>query len=83
VPHGHGHRHSGEPAHDRPRGPAFGATLAAFDTGIGTGASFVGWSITAHGFRNAFGIAGVLAALALPSFLLAERRLGFSDSGRP
>jgi MFS family permease len=59
------------------RGAAFGAMLAAFDTGIGAGASAMGWLIHAYGFRAAFGIAALLAAAALPYFLFAERRLGF------
>jgi MFS family permease len=62
------------------RGAAFGAMLAAFDTGIGTGSSALGWTIGAFGFRPAFGVAAVLAALAMPVFLLAERQLGFRRS---
>jgi MFS family permease len=62
------------------RGAAFGAMLAAFDTGIGTGASLMGWLIHAHGFRVAFAAAAVLAALSMPYFILAERRLGFRTS---
>jgi MFS family permease len=59
------------------RGAAFGAMLAAFDTGIGTGSSALGWVIGRFGFRVAFGATAVLAALAMPVFLLAEKRLGF------
>jgi predicted MFS family arabinose efflux permease len=59
------------------RGAAFGAMLAAFDTGIGAGASAMGWFIHAYGFRTAFAVSAVLAALSLPYFLYAERRLGF------
>ena len=59
------------------RGAAFGAMLAAFDTGIGTGSSLVGWMIQHLGFRVAFGVAGGIAALALPYFLVAEKRLHF------
>ncbi len=62
------------------RGAAFGAMLAAFDTGIGTGSSALGWTIGAFGYRPAFGVAAVLAALAMPAFLLAERQLGFRRS---
>ena len=61
------------------RGAAFGAMLAAFDTGVGTGSSAVGWLIQQLGFRGAYTIAAGLAALALPYFLLADRRLGFKD----
>ena len=57
------------------RGAAFGAILAAFDTGIGTGSTSIGWMIQHHGFRTAFGAAAALAALALPYFLLVDRRV--------
>jgi hypothetical protein len=39
----------------------------------------MGWLVHAHGFRVAFTVAAVLAALALPYFLIAERKLGFAD----
>jgi MFS family permease len=55
------------------RGAAFGAILAAFDTGIGTGSTTMGWIIERHGFANAFGAAAALAALALPYFLMVDR----------
>ncbi len=58
------------------RGAAFGAILAAFDTGIGTGSTTIGWLIQHHGFRAAFGTAAVLSALALPYFVIVDRRLG-------
>lgn len=61
------------------RGAAFGAMLAAFDTGIGTGSSVVGWLTHGSGFRRAFAATAVLAFCALPSFLLAERWLGFRE----
>jgi MFS family permease len=63
------------------RGAAFGAMLAAFDTGIGTGSSVMGWLIGQVGYRQAFGVAAVLAALSLPAFLFAERKLGFYGRG--
>jgi MFS family permease len=66
---------------DSRRGAAFGAILAAFDTGIGSGSSVLGWLIHAHGYRVAFAVASVIAALALPYFLIAERRLGFEQPG--
>jgi MFS family permease len=59
------------------RGAAFGAMLAAFDTGIGTGSSVMGWLVQHVGFRPAFGLTAAIAALSLPSFLYAERKLGF------
>ena len=55
------------------RGAAFGAILAAFDTGIGTGSTLMGWIIDRHGFANAFGTAAALSALALPYFLMVDR----------
>ncbi len=57
------------------RGAAFGAIIAAFDTGIGTGSTTVGWLIERFGFRTAFGTAAALSALALPYFLVVDRRL--------
>jgi MFS family permease len=65
--------------HDRRRGAAYGAMLAAFDTGIGTGSTTLGWLIGRVGFRVSFGLAAGIAALALPYFLIAEKRLGFRD----
>ena len=59
------------------RGAAFGAMLAAFDTGIGLGSSMMGWLIDHIGFRPAFGLTAALASLALPLFLVLERRLGY------
>ena len=57
------------------RGAAFGAILAAFDTGIGTGSTTVGWLIERFGFSAAFGVAALLSALSLPYFVVADRRL--------
>ena len=54
------------------RGAGFGAILAAFDTGIGTGSTAMGWIAGRHGFPAAFGIAAILAALSLPYFLIAD-----------
>jgi len=61
------------------RGAAFGAMLAAFDTGVGSGSTVMGGLIHELGFRPAFGIAAVLAALSLPYFVLAEKRVGFKS----
>jgi MFS family permease len=55
------------------RGAAFGAILAAFDTGIGTGSTSMGFLIQHYGFATAFGFAAALSALALPYFLTADR----------
>ena len=57
------------------RGAAFGAILAAFDTGIGTGSTSVGWLIQRFGFSTAFTVAAALSAVSLPYFLLADRKL--------
>jgi MFS family permease len=63
------------------RGAAFGAILAAFDTGIGTGSIAAGWIIGHGGFRAAFAAAAGVAALALPYFLYVDRRLlGYGSS---
>jgi MFS family permease len=61
--------------HER-RGAAFGAILAAFDTGIGAGSTMSGLLIGHYGFKTAFGLAAALSALALPAFLMSERRFG-------
>jgi MFS family permease len=60
--------------HARRRGAAFGAILAAFDTGIGTGSTIVGWLIQRFDFATAFGAAAALSALAMPYFLIVDRR---------
>lgn len=57
------------------RGAAFGAVLAAFDTGIGTGSIAIGWIGERAGFAAAFGVAAALSALSAPYFYLTERRL--------
>jgi MFS family permease len=62
------------------RGAAFGAILAAFDTGIGVGSATTGWLVRAHGFRPAYAAAACVAALALPYFLAARRRLHLGDA---
>jgi predicted MFS family arabinose efflux permease len=55
------------------RGAAFGALLAAFDTGIGTGSTSMGWLIQRFDFNVAFAVAAALAALSLPYFLIVDR----------
>lgn len=54
------------------RGAAFGALLAAFDSGIGAGSTAMGWLIQHFGFSTAFGVAAGLATLALPYFLFVD-----------
>ncbi len=60
---------------DARRGAAFGSILAAFDVGIGTGSISSGWVIERAGFAAAYGGAALLATLAIPYFLFAEKRL--------
>jgi MFS family permease len=62
------------------RGAAFGAILAAFDTGVGTGSTSMGWLIQHFGFPVAFGVAAALSALALPYFLFADRYVEYRRS---
>lgn len=62
------------------RGAAFGSILAAFDTGIGTGSVAIGFMSQRVGFRGAWAVAAVLALLALPYFLWAEKRTLVSGS---
>jgi MFS family permease len=64
------------------RGAAFGAILACFDTGIGTGSTSMGWIIEHYGFARAFATAALLSALAVPYFLMADRLLRSRSSSR-
>jgi MFS family permease len=57
------------------RGAAFGALLAAFDTGIGTGSLTTGWIVGLAGYRAGFGVAAALSALAIPYFFAVRRIL--------
>jgi MFS family permease len=59
------------------RGAAFGAILAAFDTGIGTGSTAMGWLVQRFGFRTAFAVAAAISLLAVPYFLFADRAFGY------
>ncbi|HEX6322466.1 MAG TPA: MFS transporter [Vicinamibacterales bacterium] len=68
---------------DSRRGAAFGTLIAAFDTGIGTGSTTMGWLIQRSGYGAAFGAAAVLAALAAPYFLAVDRRFGRSARDTP
>lgn len=56
------------------RGAAFGAILAAFDVGIGTGSIVLGAIIGRFGFAAAYGGAAALATLSVPAFVLLDRR---------
>lgn len=68
---------------DSRRGAAFGTLIAAFDTGIGTGSTTMGWLIQRSGYAAAFGVAAVLAALAAPYFLAVDRRLARPAPDKP
>jgi MFS family permease len=57
------------------RGAAFGALIAAFDTGIGSGSLMTGWIVGMAGFRAGFGAAAALSALAIPYFFAVRRVL--------
>jgi predicted MFS family arabinose efflux permease len=56
------------------RGSAFGANLAAFDSGIGAGSTAFGPIVARFGFGAAFGAAAGLAILALPYFFWMRPR---------
>jgi predicted MFS family arabinose efflux permease len=56
------------------RGAAFGAILAAFDVGIGTGSIALGAVVGRAGFSAAYGCAAALAVLSVPAFVLVNRR---------
>jgi predicted MFS family arabinose efflux permease len=60
---------------EKRRGAAFGSIIGAFDTGIGTGSIAMGWIVEHFGFRPAWTTAACLAALAIPFFIVVERRL--------
>ena len=60
------------------RGAAFGALLAAFDLGIGSGSIVMGTLVERLGFAGGFGVAALVSLAAWPYLLWAERRSGFS-----
>jgi predicted MFS family arabinose efflux permease len=57
------------------RGATFGSIIGAFDTGIGTGSIAMGWIIERFGFQPAWATAAILALLAIPFFVVMERRV--------
>jgi MFS family permease len=57
----------------RRRGAAFGSVISALDTGVGSGSIAIGWMIDHYGFAQAFTLAAILAALAIPYFLVVNR----------
>lgn len=63
------------------RGSAFGANLAAYDSGIGIGSILFGPVVARLGFGAAFGGAAVLAFLSLPYFRWARARFERETAG--
>jgi MFS family permease len=57
------------------RGAAFGAIIAAFDTGIGGGSLLTGWFVGLWSYQTAFGVGAGLSALAIPYFFTVRRVL--------
>jgi MFS family permease len=64
------------------RGAMFGSIIGAFDTGIGTGSIAMGSIIHRYGYQPAWATCALLAACAIPFFLVAEPRLIGRRSGR-
>jgi len=62
------------------RGAAFGAMLAAFDTGIGSGSIGLGWAIERFGFARAFAAGAALSIFAWPYFLWAAGRFSREEA---
>ncbi len=67
------------------RGAAFGSVITAFDIGIGTGSTTIGWLIQHFGFFSAFGLGALVSGFALPYFWLLDWRMfrHASPSDRP
>jgi MFS family permease len=57
------------------RGAMFGSIIGAFDTGIGTGSIVLGSVVQRSGYQTAWATCAVLAACAIPYFLIVERRV--------
>ena len=57
------------------RGAAFGAIIAAFDTGIGAGSLLTGWFVGLWGYQAAFAVGAGLSALAIPYFFTVRHVL--------
>lgn len=65
---------------DERRGATFGALIAAFDTGIGTGSIAIGWIGEHFSLASGFGVAAALSALSIPYYLVMWRMM-WSRSG--
>jgi len=57
------------------RGAAFGSMITAFDIGIGTGSTTIGWLIQHFGFVAAFAAGAAVSGFALPYFFAIDWRL--------
>jgi predicted MFS family arabinose efflux permease len=57
------------------RGAMFGSIIGAFDTGIGTGSIVLGSIVQRSGYQAAWTTCAVLAACAIPFYLLVEPRV--------
>jgi MFS family permease len=57
------------------RGAMFGSIIGAFDTGIGTGSIVLGSIVQRSGYHTAWATCAVLAACAIPFYLLVEPRV--------
>jgi len=55
------------------RGAAFGATLFAFDAGIGIGSFTLGWVIGQYGFRAGWGLGALAVLVAMPMAMRLSR----------
>ena len=63
------------------RGAAFGANIAAFDTGIGSGSTLFGPVIAHAGYAPAFALAAIAALAAWPYFGWAKARFERETAG--
>ena len=68
---------------DGRRGATFGALIAAYDMGIGTGSIAVGWIGEHYGLAQAFGVGAVLAALSIPYYLFMGRSRWITSGSAP
>jgi MFS family permease len=57
------------------RGAMFGSIIGAFDTGIGTGSIAIGSIVQRYGYQPAWATCAVLAACAIPFFLITEPKV--------
>jgi len=65
------------------RAATFGSSLMAFDAGIGTGSTVIGFVIEHGGFQPAFLVAAAVSVFAIPIFLFGSKRLVAAYEMRP